>query len=65
MANDSEKYIQGAILQGGGIPQGKTNVPKKYVDRQGQYLAIRTQQFTEARAKYSSDFVEAQVQGLL
>lgn len=65
MANNSEKYIQGAILQGGGIPQGKTNVPTKYADRQGQHLAIRTQQFTEARAKYSSDFVEARVQGLL
>lgn len=65
MANDSEKYIQGAILQGGGIPQAKSNVPLKYVDRQRQHLAMRTQQFAEARAKYSSDFFEAQVQGVL
>lgn len=65
MGNDSEKYIQGAILQGGGIPQAATNAPLKYADRHRQYLAIRTQQFAAARAKYSSNFVEARVQGIL
>lgn len=65
MASNSEKYIQGAILQSSGVPQVKTNTPLKYGDRQRQYLAARTQQFAAARAQYSSDFVEAQVQGVL
>lgn len=65
MANDSEKYIQGAILQSSGTLQPQSNIPLQYANRQNQHLAIRTQQFTSARAMYSSDFVEAQVQGVL
>lgn len=62
--NQSEKYIQGAILQGGGTPNVKVNAPIEYKDRQHQYMARRTRQFVGERAKYSSDFVQAKVQGL-
>lgn len=62
--NQSEKYIQGAILQGGGTPNVKVNAPIQYADRQHQYMARRTRQFVSERAKYSSDFIQAKVQGL-
>ena len=62
--NQSEKYIQGAILQGGGIPNVQSNMPIQYADRQHQYMAWRTRAFADDRAKYSSDFVQAKVQGL-
>ena len=62
--NQSEKYIQGAILQSGGSPVVKTNTPIQYADRQPQYMAKRTRQFSDIRAKYSSDYVQAKVQGI-
>ncbi len=62
--NQSEKYIQGAILQGGGTPNVKNNIPIQYADRQKQYMARRTRQFSDVRAKYSSDYVQARVQGI-
>ena len=62
--NQSEKYIQGAILQSGGTPNVKTNMPIQYADRQPQYMARRTRQFSDVRAKYSSDYVQAKVQGI-
>lgn len=63
--NQSEKYIQGAILQCGGTPNVKSNTPIQYADRQKQYMARRTRQFSDVRSKYSSDYVQAQVQGLV
>lgn len=65
MANQSEKYIQGAVLQGGGIPNGAiANTPQQYINRQHQYFASPTTQFIKERAVYSSDFVKADVQGI-
>lgn len=62
--NQSEKYINGAILQSGGTPTVRVNTPVQYKDRQKQYMAHRTRQFAHERAKYSSDYVQAQVQGI-
>ena len=62
--NDSEKYISGAILQGGGTPNVPNNKPLQYADRQRQYMAGRTRLFPAARAKYSTDYMQAMVQGI-
>lgn len=62
--NQSEKYINGAILQSGGIPNVQTNMPLQYVDRQKQYMAKRSRQFVSERSKYASDYVQAEVQGI-
>lgn len=62
--NDSEKYINGAILQGGGILNVPTNTPLQYKDRQRQYMAKRSRQFASVRSKYASDYVQAEVQGI-
>ncbi len=62
--NNSEKYINGAILQNGGIPNVHNNTPIQYIDRQTQYMSKRSRQFVSERAKYSSDFVKAEVQGI-
>lgn len=42
----------------------KVNSPTQYSDRQFQYFDAETRYFTEQVARYSSDFVTAQVQGL-
>lgn len=62
--NQSEKYINGAILQSGGIPNMQTNMPSQYADRQKQYMAKRSRQFVSERSKYASDYVQAEVQGI-
>lgn len=64
MANNSEKYIQSVALQSGTGIGPVSNTPIQYGNRQHQYLAHRTEQYIKARAKYSSDFVQANVQGL-
>ncbi len=67
MANQSEQYIQNLIKlsggNGGAFPN--QNTPTQYANRQTQYYAQQTTQFIKARAQYSSDFVQAQVQGIL
>lgn len=62
--NQSEKFINGAILQSGGIPNVQTNMPLQYKDREKQYMAKRSRQFVSERAKYASDYVKAEVQGI-
>lgn len=62
--NQSEKYINGAILQSGGIPNVNTNMPLQYADRQKQYMGDRSRMFALERAKFSTNFVKARVQGI-
>ncbi len=62
--NNSEKYISGAILQSGGTPYVPNNKPVQYADRERQYMAGRTRQFPAVRAKFSTDYVKARVQGI-
>ena len=64
MSNSSEKYINGVILQNGGAPNINTNTPLQYADKQTQYMAKRSRQFATTRAKWSSDYVTARVQGI-
>lgn len=66
MASKSEKYIRDIASQSDNTPcafRGR-NTPAQYQNRQHQYYARRTQKFIQARAKYSSDFVQAFVQGI-
>lgn len=66
MANKSENYIKNAAMQGNHTPYTSAlNTPVQYANRQHQYYAKRTAQFIKARAQYASDFVQADVQGLV
>lgn len=49
----------------GGISGKCTNAPKEYKDRQRQYFADETVAFAEEYAKYSPDYVKANIQGLI
>lgn len=62
--NDSQKYIKNLIFgnDGGKVVQ---NTPTQYNFRQKQYLADRTARYSAERAYLSSDFVKADIQGLL
>lgn len=64
MAGASEKYIKNAALATPvlNIPQG--NAPGQYDSLEHQYLAQRSKMFAAKRAYLSSDYVEAEVQGL-
>lgn len=49
----------------GGTAARRTNAPKQYSGRQKQYSGDATALFYAERAKYATDFVDAQVQGLV
>lgn len=49
----------------GGTAARRTNAPKQYSGRQKQYGGDATALFYAERAKYATDFVDAQVQGLV
>lgn len=53
-----------AVISGIGMSPKPTNTPPQYADRQFQYFDAETRAFAFMKAKYSSDFVEAQVQGI-
>lgn len=66
MPNQSENYIKNAAMHGNHTPcTSVLNTPAQYANRQHQYYAKRTAQFIKARAQYASDFVQADVQGLV
>lgn len=48
----------------GRINRYKTNAPSQYKDRKYQYLADETRIYSELYDRFSSDYVEAEVQGL-
>ena len=62
--NDSQKYIKNLIFSNDGSNVVQ-NTPQQYNSRQKQYLADRTSQYISERAYLSSDYVEADIQGLL
>lgn len=65
MANESEKYINKSLAASGlTVPTAPSNAPAEYSSRQHQYMGLRTSLFYGKRAKYSTDFTEAEVQGL-
>lgn len=52
------------MLTGNGLVSWQNNTPPQYAGKQRQYFSPETRTFTHEYAQYSSDFVEAQVQGL-
>ena len=62
--NDSQKYIKNLIFGSDGSNVVR-NTPSQYNNRQKQYLAERTTRYTAERAYLASDYVQADIQGLL
>lgn len=57
-------YLKNAVLAGNGLVPIPTNNPQQYADRQRQYFDPETRRFIQDRARFASDFMVAQVQGL-
>ena len=57
-------HVKNAFIANGGLNPILTNNPSRYADRQRQYFDPETRRFIQEKAKYSSDFVTVQVQGL-
>lgn len=64
MKNINTLLQNSALIGGAGLNPVATNAPGQYNDRQKQYFDAEARQFTQRYARYSSDFVEAQVQGM-
>lgn len=58
------RAIKNALLTTGSVVAFSGNTPPQYADKQHEYYAGETKLFTQEIAKYSSDYVEAQVQGI-
>lgn len=56
--------VKNALLSSGSLLSVPTNEPKRYATRQKRYFNDETTTFLSEYAKYSSDFFEAQAQGL-
>ena len=59
-----QKAIKNSLLTANGLVAFSTNQPIQYLDKQHQYFSPETKTFTQKYAKYSSNFFEAQVQGI-
>lgn len=59
-----EKSLKNAMLTGNGVISFRNNAPTQYNSKQRQYFSPETRTFTQAYAQYSSDFVEAKMQGI-
>lgn len=59
-----QKSLKNAMLTANGLVSWQNNAPTQYANKQRQYFSPETRTFTQQMARYSSDFVEAQVQGL-
>lgn len=62
--NDSQKYIKNLIFGSDGSNVVR-NTPSQYNTRQKQYLAERTTRYIAERSYLASDYVQADIQGLL
>lgn len=62
--SDINIYLKNAAVMSNGFNPVQVNAPTQYNDRQRQFFDPETRAFTMLNAKYSSDFMEAQVQGL-
>lgn len=58
------KSLKNAMLTGNGLVSWHNNEPIQYDGKQRQYFSPETRTFTQQMARYSSDYVEAQVQGI-
>ena len=59
-----QKSLKNAMLTGNGLISWQNNTPVQYSGKQRQYFSPETRTFTQMYAQYSSDFVEAQIQGI-
>ena len=59
-----QKSLKNAMLTGNGLVSWHNNEPTQYAGKQRQYFSTETRTFTQMYAKYASDFVEAQIQGI-
>ena len=59
-----KQAIKNAMLAGSSSFSFKQQIPTQYADRQKRYMNYETRKFTEQMARYSSDYVEAMIQGL-
>lgn len=62
--NDSQRYIKNLIFGNDGSKVVQ-NTPEQYNSRQKQYLADRTSRYIAERSYLASDYVQADIQGLL
>lgn len=59
-----QKSLKDAMLTGEGLVSWRNNAPAQYNDRQRQFFGDESRTFTQLNARYSSDFVEARIQGI-
>lgn len=59
-----KKSLKNALLTANGIVSFRNNEPIQYNGKQRQYFSPESRTFTQKYAKYSSDFIEAQMQGI-
>ena len=59
-----QKSLKNAMLTGAGLVSWGNNEPNQYAPKQRQYFSPESRTFTQVMAQYSSDFVEAQMQGI-
>lgn len=59
-----QKSLKNAMLTGNGLVSWQNNEPTQYDGRQRQYFSPESRTFTQAYARYSSDYIEAQMQGI-
>ena len=59
-----QKSIKDALLTMNGLVAFSTNQPAQYADKQTQYFSPETKTFIQNQAKYASDYMKAEVQGL-
>lgn len=59
-----QKSLKNALLTGNGLVSWQNNEPTQYAGRQRQYFSPESRTFTQAYAQYSSDYIEARMQGI-
>ena len=59
-----EDQIKNVMIESSLPLSYKTYVPKQYADKQTEYFNHETRTFNQMYAKYASDYVDAEVQGL-
>lgn len=62
--SDIQRNIRDGLLSGQEPPRLKKNTPAQYTDRQYQYFGDETSRFIGEYAKYASDYISAEAQGL-
>ena len=62
--SDINTFLKNAAVVSNGLNPVPVNAPAQYIDRKRQFFDPETRAFTMQKARFSSDFVEAQVQGL-